>query len=105
MVNSPRRSALEVLESRIAPAALYVSGTSLDIHNAAGVAQAGDHTAASAAGADQAFLLHAGDRLVFDPDGVVSTHRTDHLWISVAAGDALVFLKDLNGDHASRSMS
>jgi hypothetical protein len=97
MLKSSRRSALEALESRIAPAAFYVSGASLEIDNAAGVAQPGDTDAASA-GATHALLLHAGDRLYFNPDGVVATHATDRIWVSVTAGNALVFFKDFNGD-------
>ena len=87
-----------ILETRIAPAAFYVSGTSLEIQNAAGVAQKRDTEAAMAVGADHALLLHAGDRLIFNPDGDVRTHLTDARWVTVTASDALVLLKDLNGD-------
>ncbi|HEV7403451.1 MAG TPA: hypothetical protein VGO11_11005 [Chthoniobacteraceae bacterium] len=93
-----RYTTFEVLEARIAPAAFYVSGTSLEIDNASGVAQGGDSAAATAAGADKTILLHAGDRLYFNPDGVVGTHATDKLWVSVTASNALVFFKDINGD-------
>src|ERR1700712_56284 len=98
MVAAPHRSTLEILEIRIAPAAFYVSGTSLEIENAAGVAQNGDTEAATAVGVDHALLLHAGDRLIFNPDGEIRTHQTDARWVTVTAGNALVFLKDLNGD-------
>jgi hypothetical protein len=98
MLTPSRRSAVEVLESRIAPAAYYVSGTSLAFHTASGAVQAGDHGSEAAAGVDGALLLHAGDRIVFDPDGVVSTHQSDYPWVTVVAGDAVVFFKDFNGD-------
>ena len=71
----PLNRTIEILESRIAPALFFVSGTNLTIvDDTSAHASAINALAATTAGATAAVDLHAGDTLVFDANG---DHKLD----------------------------
>ena len=88
--------AVETLESRIAPARFFVSGTSLQIFDSAGVEQLGDAAAATAAGVTKALLLNPGDKVFYDLNGDHMVGAGDVKWMVVTAGQAMPFFNDVN---------
>ena len=104
-MNSP---AIEILESRIAPASIYLaSGTKLFVQTvvvkgASGNAQntPAENAAQAAVGSDSAFLMSTGDRLYFDTNGDGRIEVGEPLLLTVTAGQAMVFLTDFsNANH------
>src|SRR4051794_6786086 len=98
-----KKSTLEVLESRIAPALFFVSSVSLsvvDSHGHDAMDRPSETTANAVAGTDAALLLGRGDQLIFDANHNHRFDAGDRTLISVTAGGAMVFLHDTNGDHA-----
>jgi hypothetical protein len=88
---------LESLESRLAPASFFVSGTALTVKDTAGNdAQnlANETAAQTVTGATKAVLLNAGDALVFDANDNRVRDPQERVLVSVAAGKAIVFLSD-----------
>ncbi len=96
---------VEVLETRIAPAILFLNSQPghLQIVDASGaVIQDATHPNATAAevGAMLAAPLLQGDSLVFDANGNHVLDAGDVTLISVSAGRALAFITDLGGTQA-----
>ncbi len=89
---------VEILESRIAPAVFFVSGTDLTIHDHTGATVAGDTVAASNADVNKALLLHKGDSLVYDGNNDQKIGPGDYTMFIDSAGESMVFLYDVNGD-------
>ena len=89
------RHVVEALESRIAPARFFVSGTSLQIFDSAGIEQLGD-AAATAAGVTKALLLNPGDKVFYDLNGDHMVGAGDVRWMVVTAGRAMTFFNDVN---------
>src|SRR5580765_8434118 len=97
-----RMHSVEVLEARIAPALLFVSGavsgqTALHVVDESGHA-VDDASAAAIAGATAAVVLHAGDKLIFDPDYNHRISPGDATIVKVTAGSAMVFLTNGRAD-------
>ncbi len=93
---------IEILEARIAPAAVYlVSSSSLAVTDSLG-ADAQDSTAENnaqtAAGAGFAISLAVGDKLVFDSNNNHKIDTSDALLFQVKNGSAMVFVTDLDGN-------
>jgi hypothetical protein len=92
-------SSIEVLESRIAPAALLL-GQDFNPKNAAATAGL-DTTDATAVGATKAYALKAGQSIVLDlnSNGKADTPAKGDLnLVNITGGKALIFLTDLNND-------
>lgn len=93
---------VEILETRIAPAAIFfVSGTSLDIKDSTGADAAGspeETDAASATGATKAVLLGKGDSLVYDLNGNHKADKGEQVLLKITTGSAMAFFTDLNTD-------
>ncbi|MEQ1861388.1 MAG: hypothetical protein ABMA13_15810, partial [Chthoniobacteraceae bacterium] len=94
---------IEILEARIAPAIFFVSGAvgDLKIYNSAlgDMSLVGDGpTALPVALADATVRLGAGDSLRHDADGNPATAGDQTVLMTVSAGLARVFFKDINGD-------
>lgn len=92
-------SVIEPLESRIAPAAFFVSGKSIAITDATGADAVGDAretAAATAVGATKAVLLAAGDSLVFDANGNSKADKGEVVLLKLTAGQAMAFFTDGN---------
>jgi hypothetical protein len=99
-MNVPSRNhSPEILESRIAPASFYLSGTSLAVV-AEGGADANDATAATAAGADLAIGLTKGDTLVLDANGNAQLDLGETAYATVTGGNAIAFVTDLDSNAA-----
>ena len=92
------RITIEFLESRIAPALFFVSGVDLKIRDATGADLPGDTSAATAAGAAKALLLHKGDSLVYDANGDHKVSPGEPVMFIDSAGQSMVFFTDLNSD-------
>ncbi len=92
------RCVVEVLESRIAPAMLFLSGQPGDkvVRDANGNTLSGDVAAAATAGADLALLMSKGDALVYDANGNHAVDSGELTLVSVTAGKALVFVTDFS---------
>lgn len=99
---------LEILESRIAPATLFlgasagsVAGSITDNVGHAVNDTLAETTAQSHSGSDFAFLLNAGDKLVFDADSnrLFSVAAGDCNLIQITAGQAMVFFQDLDSNN------
>ncbi len=92
-----RNSSIEVLESRIAPAVLFVSTNSLSVRTAAGddaMDSAQETDARDIAGATAAVLLSKGDILVLDIDNDNQLSENDLTLARVNGGKAMFFLTD-----------
>ncbi len=107
---SSARSCIEILESRIAPAATgvttyYLSGKDLKVTDGDGNPATVDTVSAASAHANFAILLGPGDKLLFDPDGTAAKDASTTLMATVANGHALIFVTDFsdgNGGHADQ---
>src|SRR5438105_13248762 len=94
----------EALESRLAPANLFVSAAALTVKDAVGNdAQnlASEISAQAATGATKAILLNAGDALVFDSNDNHVRDPQERVLVSVTAGKAMAFVSDGFGPTAS----
>lgn len=88
---------IEPLETRIAPAVFFLSGTALTVEDAAGndAENLPSETAArTTTGATKAVLLQAGDLLVFDEDNDNVRDSQERVLVEVTAGRAMVFLSN-----------
>lgn len=85
--------AVEVLEARIAPALLFLSGTARAVVDAKG-ADVNVATAATDVGATVAALLKTGDSLVLDTNGNGALDSGEVVYAKVTGGKALIFAKD-----------
>ena len=94
---------IEVLESRIAPAVLFIANNAslgqFEVETSVGTPVTGDATAAGNMGANLAIHLYKGDSLVFDVnDNHVVDAGVDVLLMKVKSGQAIAFLTDFEGD-------
>ncbi len=87
----------EPLESRIAPAQFFLSGTSLTVEDAAG-ADVNDAALASDATADLAVVLKKGDTLVLDTNGNHLLDASETVFAKLSGGSAAFFITDLDAD-------
>ncbi len=94
-------SSLEILETRIAPAILFVSATSLEVNDSSGASAedtAAETEARVFAGSTVAVSLAKGDKLVFDTNHNLKSDKGDLTLLTVSKGSAIAFLTDLDGD-------
>src|SRR5262245_28508125 len=95
---------VEILESRIAPAAVYFVNGSQQIGSGPLIVDADGNDVTNGngqtlSGADAAVLLESGFSLVYDLDGNQKLDAgTDFVIMKVTAGDAMAFFEDLNGN-------
>src|SRR4051812_22929003 len=89
---------IEVLESRIAPANLFISATDLTAHKSgANGASADDTASATAAHSTVAVDLFAGDKLIYDFNNNHAIDAGEIPLFSITQGSAIAFFTDLNG--------
>ncbi len=87
----------EALESRIAPAQFFLSGTAFDVVDKNG-ASVNDTASAGLVGADLAVLVKAGDTLILDTNGNHVLDTGEVVFAKVTGGKALVFAKNMDMD-------
>ncbi len=90
---------IEVLETRIAPALFFLSGTAQAVFNSAGTdvtAAVNDAATATAAGADIAVKLKAGDSLILDINDNRRLDVGEVVLVRIVSGSAEIFAADLD---------
>src|SRR3954471_23231412 len=94
---NPASLRIEPLESRIAPAVFFLSGTANTVSNSAGtdVNVAAD---AAAYGAGVAVKLMSGDSLVLDANGNHVLDAGEITYAKVTGGQATLFATELNSN-------
>src|SRR5262245_35614747 len=91
------RLVVEELESRLAPAVFFLSGTALTVEDAAGnnaQNSANENAAHLSTGATAAILMSTGDSLVFDSNNNNVRDPQERVLVKVTAGRAMVFFSD-----------
>src|SRR5262245_25936768 len=91
------RLVVEELESRLAPAVFFLSGTALTIEDSAGnnaQNSSNENAAQTATGSTAAILMSTGDSLVFDSNNNNVGDPQERVLIKVTAGRAMVFVSN-----------
>lgn len=97
MIMPTRPAAVEALETRIAPAQFFLSGTALTVENADGDS-VNDGSGAMSAGVNLAVLLKKGDSLVLDTNDNNKLDEGEVVYAKVAGGSAMFLVTDVNED-------
>src|SRR5262245_24908630 len=85
------------LEDRALPATFFITDAAVDVFTASGALAEdlqSEIDARNLAGVTRAFLVNAGDSLVFDANNDLKLSPQERVLLSVKAGKAMVFLKD-----------
>src|SRR5262245_38301228 len=98
------RLAITRLEDRSLPATFFLSGTSLGVFDSLGAdaenLQA-EIDARNTTDVNKAFLINSGDKLIFDANEDRKFNPGERVLLDVAAGKAMVFLRDTLGPTAN----